>query len=558
MQTLSHRASILQCGFLVLGLSALAAPAGAQTFDPLYHLMRRMTPGFTPAEFDAAKALGFNAYVQQQITNYTALSDVEGQVATQWPDVFSTPKVLSDSYVGLTTMAERNARTAEIVAALKDARVWRWIESDQAMYERMTWFWANHFNVDVNKRGELVLPWFDSAVNRSYTFDMFEDMAHACAGDDGTTQGATALLYYLDNYLSNCAGGDEPNENFAREFMELYTIGPEGTYSEADVKNLARGFSGWTGKTPTGGMATSADFLMLQFNPSLHCAPSGNFLGGMLTLPFPSNFSSGQVMIDAVLDYQLANGDNATASFIARKLVAAFLTDGEITNATQQAAVDRAIQDAIAAYDAGGATGDIDGMLQAILTQANITDILNSGSTEPAFKYMPPWLYISSLLNAVDADVDITQVSEITARLDGMGQRVYEFGPPTGYPEDIVSWVDNQPGRWNFANDLFRPTPQGPIGAWPPPHSLIPGVNVNVVGLYNGIGGFDRPQCAAQAAYLLTGGTVNSSGVVTSHNMDAADVARIQAFANASGLGNGGVRWRVLVLTALAPSFSLY
>ncbi len=553
MQILSQRAPVIKQGLVILGLAALAAPSSAQGFDPMYHLMRRMTPGFTPAEFDAAKAMGFSAYVQQQIGGYTALLDVEGGVAIQWLDVFNTPKILNDSYAGLTTMAQTNARTAEIVAALKEARVWRWLESDQAMYERMSWFWANHFNIDVGKRGELFLPWFDIAVNRRYTFGDFRDMAHACAGDDGTTLGATGLLYYLDNNSSNCPTMGDPNENYAREFMELYAIGPDNTYSEADVKKLARGFSGWTGNTT----AAAPEFLMLQFDPNKHCAPSGAFLGQPISVPVGgASIATGQGMINTVLNYQLPSGDNAAASFIARKLVAAFLTDGEISNAQQQAAVDLATQDAIAAY---GPNGDIEAMLEAILDQTYLTTVLTAGSTKPAYKYMPPWLFVSSLLNAVDAGVDINQVDELTTRLDGLGQRIYEFGPPTGYPEEITAWVDNQPGRWSFANDVFKPTPL-PTGQtqYPRPFSVIPGVNVDVNGLYNSIGGFDRSQCGAQAAYLLTGGTVDPNGIVTSHNMDAADVSFIQTYANTTGLGSFGVKWRVLVLAAVAPSFSLY
>jgi uncharacterized protein (DUF1800 family) len=359
------------------------------------------------------------------------------------------------------------------------------------------------------------------------------------------------MLEYLDQTSSACNMSSTPNENYAREIMELHILGTEPqVYDEDDVRDLSMMLSGWSQDIVLGsGGVMNLNFTNFLFIPANHCPPATpyDFFGQMI--PGDANTpAEGRAAIDALIDYDDPppplgiDAGRVCPQFIALKLVRTFLTDAPLTGVTpaQLAAMRRALDDAAAAF---GTNGDITAMLQAILTEANITDVLTGPN--PLYKYMPPWLFVTSLLRASEAAIDPNQIAGVTDRLKQLGQEPYAFPPPIGYPEDIGAWVQDQPGRWHFAYDLF----ENNTGS-------ITGVTVDVYALYDklgagGSGGMFTPSIAGQQADLiLTGG-----------NMSAEDRQIIQRYANIrinQGAPHSEVQWKVLVLAALAPSVNRY
>lgn len=509
------RLAVLPLVLAGLSIPAIAPSVRAQT----YPLVRRIMAASDRQDIADAQTMGFQAFLNQQL-NYTQLANVEGTVLANWRSVFAPPLSIRDGVNG------GQLTEAESRSNMRSARTWRWVYSDQQFYERMTWFWANHFNIHQRKRvGWYLFPYFDRVVNRQHAFGVFRDIAHASAGDNADR--ATAMLLYLDNLANNSNGPqDVPQENYAREILELHLMGTDPqAYSETDVRVLARMFTGWNIDTTN----NPQDFGMLWFNGANHWHQTDTFLGLQIAGDDLTQ-SEASTAIDRAIDYRRA-GIRFCARFIARKLVSAFLTDAAPTTALQQAALDRAVNDATVAF---GTDGDIVAMLRAILTQQNLADIL-SGPT-PLTKYMSPWQFYSTLLRASGASIDPAQIETLTFRLDALGQEPYGFSPPIGYPDDIAVWVQDQPGRWAFAVDLFR--------------NQITGVTVNVNSLYTPLGGFDVTTAGADVDEILTGG-----------NLDAEDVRILQLYADASlaaGDPPNVIAANTLILGSLAPSFNRY
>ena len=549
MHALTHLTPVRRLG-LALGLSALFGSTAVAQIDPVYRLLRRITPGFNYTELQQARAMGFQAVLNEQLINYAGLDDAETTVLSEWPVVQMLPREVGANYNGLTDGAAGED--------LQRARLWRWLASDQGFYERMVWFWENHFNIDYGKRaGPALLPSFLEEVNRKHTFGSFRDMIHAAMGTNNElvpVHGVMALAHYLDNDTSSCQVN--PNENLAREALELYILGATHpltgddiqVYTETNVRDFARMISGWGLQVSM--PADPTDF-RFEFLPADHCdGPDGNptldyqFLGVTISPDdvFPTE---GQLAIDAAVDYfdppPPAGQDlgRVCATFIAAKLVRTFLTDAPLQglNGTQILALRRALADAENAF---GVDGDITAMLQAILTEDNVRDVLDAPN--PMYKYMSPWHFMTAALRGSAAIISTSQgVDSLRSILaNNLSQGPYAFGPPNGYSEQIDKWAQNQPGRWRFAYDLFELQPGGRYGA-------IPGVGVDVPRLYLQVGGFDRATCASQANELMAGGALS-----------ATEVQIIQDFANTSPDNDRDMAWKALFLTVAAPGFNLY
>src|SRR5207253_2848952 len=175
--------------------------------------------------------------------------------------------------------------------------------SDQQLEEVMTDFWFNHFNVFWGKgpvKG-LVSDYERTAI-RPFVFGRFHDMLRATATHP-------AMLIYLDNARSNSRRG--VNENYARELMELHTLGVDGGYTQEDVKNVARAFTGWT--------VQRGDGYAFRFARQLHDDDEKVVLGRKL--------KAGQGIKDGETVLDMLARDPHTAHFIATKLVQRFVSD---------------------------------------------------------------------------------------------------------------------------------------------------------------------------------------------------------------------------------------
>jgi len=279
---------------LLLATAIAAAPLGQAAavpmgYDDARHLLART--GFGP--------------VDAEIRTYAALSRSEAvaRLLRESRTVASTPSPAFVSAAGPLRPPARDASDAERRAFLQEQvrhglelRAW-WIEemlvTPSPLTERMTLFWHNHFVSSQQKVRVARLMYAQNALLRAHALGNFATLLHAAAKDP-------AMLVYLDS-AQNRKG--QPNENFAREVMELFTLG-EGRYGEADVKEAARSFTGWSLNRETG------DYV---FRPGVHDYGSKTVLGKT------GNFDG-----DAVLDILLAQP--ATADYLTAKLWREFVS----------------------------------------------------------------------------------------------------------------------------------------------------------------------------------------------------------------------------------------
>ncbi len=302
-----------------------------------------------------------------------------------------------------------------------------------------------------------------------------------------------AMLFYLDNYRNFASA---PNENYSRELMELHTLGV-GNYTEADVIELARCLTGWQYWNQS--QPNHGDF---RFNAGQHDNGSKTVLGQLI--PANGGINDGLVMLAFLALHP------ATAQFLARKLCRFFLTYDP----------PQALVDAVAnAYISSGA--DIKSTLRAVFAPANVALIAPGAQV----KVKRPFTLVTSMVRACNPT--ITQANRYAAELALMGHQPMRWSPPDGYPDTAAHWGTAVLPRWNFVSRLAN--------------SSITGTTVNVAVLF---GDATKSALAARADQILTGG-----------RLDPADVAAVQAYANAATTLNDTLRRDVLTLAASSPSF---
>jgi uncharacterized protein (DUF1800 family) len=330
---------------------------------------------------------------------------------------------------------------------LMQAKVLRAIYSERQLEEVMTDFWFNHFNVFVGKGGDRwLLPGYERDAIRPHVLGRFEDLLVATAK-------SPAMLFYLDNWLSvgpNSAqslgiplhpygpyGRRYPprpprpnqgkrssglNENYGRELLELHTLSVNGGYSQRDVTEVAKVFTGWTIDKPYQG----GDF---KFDPRTH-EPGPKFVLGHRIK------SKGEDEGLQVL-HMLATSPQ-TAHFISLKLAERFVSDDP-----PPALVDR--------------------MAKAFLKKkGDIREVLTVLFRSPEFwadeayraKVKTPLEFVASAVRTTGADV--SDAMPLTRQLNNLGMPLYGAQPPTGYSMKAETWVSSSAllSRMNFALQL--------------------------------------------------------------------------------------------------------
>jgi uncharacterized protein (DUF1800 family) len=357
----------------------------------------------------------------------------------------------ADSMALRKQIQQRGNLTRQVVTQLQSSRVARAVASERQLQEVMTDFWENHFNIYAQKGGPepYYLRDFDQNVIRPRALGKFRDLLEAVAQ-------SPAMLFYLDNARSmadstrptlNARGAPAGmrmvpmrrggvgamrgamrtaeqmqrqqqqqqrqrqglNENYGRELLELHTLGVDGGYTQQDVINVARAFTGWTIKPP----AQGGGFI---FRPQVHDAGEKIVLGHKL--------AAGRGMEDAedVLDILAKNP--ATARYISFKLARRFVSDSP-----SKALVDHASQVYLRT------DGDIREVLRAIITSPEFF-------SQQAFrsKVKSPFEVVVSAMRALSAEPDSTPRSaQVIAFL---GQPIFGHQAPNGWPETGESWMN--------------------------------------------------------------------------------------------------------------------
>jgi hypothetical protein len=369
-------------------------------------LIDRITFGFTKAEYQLARSLGYAGYLEYQL-NHLGIDDsaLDARLAgAEFPTLAMTPETLA-----LTT-------TGDVQNQLIRARLIRAVFTKRQLFERMVDFWTDHFNIwlydgiATNQK-----TWDDSTVVRPFALSTFPEMLAASAH-------SPTMLDYLNNN-TNTAGS--PNENYAREIMELHTLGVDGGYTQTDVQQVARCFTGWT---YYGGSTTPTNLrYTFRYNPGTHDNGQKIVLGHIIPA------GGGQLDGETVL--KILAGHASTARFIAKKMLRHLWGDEP-----PQTLITRIAQ----VYT--NTQGDIKAMIRAILDPAL------DPPREPKFKR--PFHHMVSALRATGAA--IVAPGNLQNALVLGGHSPFNWNPPDGYPDTLIAWSGLLLPRWNFGASLMN------------------------------------------------------------------------------------------------------
>ncbi len=232
-----------------------------------------------------------------------------------------------------------------------------------------------------------------------------------------------AMLFYLDNFL-NVASASAPNENYARELMELHTLGVDGGYTEDDVKQVARCFTGWTFIFPP-----SVSYGTFFYNDAEHDDMAKVVLGNTISA------GGGQTDGEQVLDILAAHP--STAQFIASKLCRRFISD-----TPAQASIDAVA----AAFTLSG--GDIKDTLRALFA----TDAFRNSAD---LKFTRPSEYLAGLVRALAPDTSYPTDNGLLFFFAQsiLGQLPFYWPTPDGYPDEQSYWASTggMLNRWRLS-----------------------------------------------------------------------------------------------------------
>lgn len=452
-----------------LGLAGTAPGPAAAAPDPgadadVLHLLSRATYGPRPGDVARLRALGLRTWLEQQL-DPDRIDDRDTERRLQaLPTLGMTIPELLRGYPrpdprrppvrpgGAPDRREAMApspperRPARLVAELQAARAVRAVMSERQLYEVMVEFWFNHFNVHAGKGAVrwFVGPYERDAI-RPHALGRFRDLL-------GATARHPAMLFYLDNWLSardgvTVPGPDGPrrgglNENYARELLELHTLGVDGGYTQRDVREVARAFTGWSIERPqvTG---------RYVFRPRWHDPGEKLVLGRRLP---PGGEQDGERVLDRLARHP------ATARFIATKLARRFVGDDPPTALVERVAAEYRRTD-----------GDVRAMLRVLFAAPEFW-----GPEARAAKVKRPFEFVVSAVRALGGEVDAAGGLALARAAARIGEPLYLCEPPAGYADRAEPWVNPGAllGRLNFALDLAA--------------GRLPGVRVDVERLASG------------------------------------------------------------------------
>jgi uncharacterized protein (DUF1800 family) len=462
------------------GKSAIPAKPNDRT---VVHVLNRLGFGPAPGDVERVRALGLQTYIERQLAPERLEDGAMTARLAGFTTLGKSAQDMAEAYFLPAQMARRQAQrqqqqtgqnqnqgTAPDPAArremmtpeqmeavrmerqalteLMQAKILRAAYSERQLEEVMVDFWFNHFNVFAGKgQVRVYLAEYERDAIRPHVFGNFRDLLQATAE-------SPAMLFYLDNWQSSAPEGaaqarpraavrgrritsralaDLPpaaqnrrrglNENYARELMELHTLGVDGGYTQKDVQEVARAFTGWTIANPRQGGS-------FRFEPRMHDDGEKVVLGHRIKA------GGGKKDGDQILD--LLARHPSTARFISTKLARRFIADEP-----PKAVVDRA----------AARFRDTDGDIREVVR----TIIMSPEFFAPAAyraKVKTPFEFVVSAVRAVGADT--TNAQPLVAAVRNLGMPLYGCQPPTGYADKAEAWVNSGAllNRMNFALSL--------------------------------------------------------------------------------------------------------
>jgi uncharacterized protein (DUF1800 family) len=456
-----------------IGTATTAGPA--PTDAAIVHVLNRIGFGPRPGDVDRVRAIGIDRYVDEQLhperiadqAMAARLADL-GTVRLSEKEIVNTIEV---PQIEARRARKQDATGADpngapprrdpmqpkanmLVAELAEQKILRAAYSERQLQEVLADFWFNHFNVDARKgRDRFLLTAYERDAIRPHVLGRFRDLL-------GATAKSPAMLFYLDNWMSADPNGPHPgmrparavrgpfggrvlvppaprpqpqnqqakkglNENYARELMELHTLGVDGGYTQKDVTEVARAFTGWTIENPRQGGG-------FTFNRRLHDPGQKVVLGHVIKAG--GDQSDGEQVLDILAKHP------STARFIATKLARRFVSDTPPASLVDRAA--KRFRDT---------DGDLREVIRTILTSPEF-----ASPEVYAAKVKSPFEFVVSALRATGTDPADAQ--PLVRQLQQMGMPLYMCQPPTGYKDTADAWVNTGAlvNRINFALKLAQ------------------------------------------------------------------------------------------------------
>ena len=391
------------------------APALTQA-EMVEHVLSRLS--FGPRQRDRARALriGIAGFIEEQLHPEELDDSALDQRLASYDVLHKGSDALVQELVAERKMRQAEQKRAELmqeapnkkpparpdsIVQLSQAKLLRAVSSQRQLEEELVDFWFNHFNVFAGKDEEpALLPDYERVL-RQNALGSFPELL-------GATAHSPAMLIYLDNWRSAARRG--LNENYARELLELHTLGVDGGYSQADIVEVARCFTGWTVGEPQ----RDPKFL---FRPGMHDFGEKHVLGHVI--------AAGGGVTDGEQVLRLLAAHPSTARFVAQKLARRFVSD-----APPESLVLKVSQ----AYTRTG--GDVRSMLRAIFESP---DFWSRKALKA--KVRSPLELVASAVRGLEATVtDPAALARAVARI---GEPLYGAQPPTGYPDLAQTWLSS-------------------------------------------------------------------------------------------------------------------
>ncbi|HXD24161.1 MAG TPA: DUF1800 domain-containing protein, partial [Gemmatimonadaceae bacterium] len=442
-------------------VAAQSAPREQTADEQVNQVLSRLTFGARPGDAEAVRAMGVDKWIDLQLhperindsTSDRYFAAVESyntssqSLQEKYPPANQLAKRLQAkgdrsmlSPAERTQLAAANAGVRQVTVEAQSGRIDRALLTEGQLQEVMTDFWLNHFSVYIQKGPpeRYQLAQYESKVIRPNSLGKFHTLLEAVAK-------SPAMLFYLDNWESqadsnrprlvpiragapgsfrNVRGGlltpeqqaaaarrrGGLNENYGRELLELHTLGVDGGYTQQDVINVARAFTGWTFPRPQQGGGA------FEFNPRMHDAGEKIVLGHKL--PAGRGIEDGEDVLDIV------SREPATAHFISFKLVRRFVSDTPPAGLVDRAAATFMRTD-----------GDIREVVRTIVTSPEFFSRAAYRS-----KVKSPFEVVVSALRALGAQPDATaRTAQVIATL---GEPIYGHQAPNGWPETGDQWMN--------------------------------------------------------------------------------------------------------------------
>jgi uncharacterized protein (DUF1800 family) len=483
--------------------------AGLSERQAAAHLLSRFTYGAGPGQVDAVVKMGLENWFAQQLEGslpddslgevldrYDALKLTNEEIVNRYPRAGQVVRMaIRDGVISkdsvkvdrkeyrdvLQTYMEQKGykKEQELFRQFINQKVLRAAYSQNQLREVLTDFWFNHFNVSITKNDcAEFIPAYERDVIRPAALGSFSELLLRTAK-------SPAMSYYLDNFSSSVAGDSMMagakknrglNENYAREVMELHTLGVDGGYTQQDVTQAARVLTGWgvypmneNGKGLIGrfsedqlarrGFVHEGDFF---FNANRHDRGEKKVLG--------QTFVAGGGYEEGVRLLEMLAHHPSTAAFITRKIAVRFVSDNPPQSLLDKMA--KTFRDS---------NGDIK---KVLITMVDAPEFWSADAVREKTK--SPFELAIGAVRSLHGTIE--QPYQLYTWVTRMGEKKYYYQAPTGFPDKGSYWINTGSllNRMNFGLALAS--------------GRIPGVSIDLVALNNG----HEPE-SAQAALIAYG-----------------------------------------------------